>query len=112
MSPRRKATKSEPAESPSASFLGPDPVFEEDADVEEKEPEPTAEYTPVPKLEPPEPIRTRHREEEFNKCLILFSREQLKALAEHLKKHCAELSFEARKDFEQGPLGQVLKNLG
>jgi hypothetical protein len=99
---RRK--KEAEVQSPSASFLGPDPTFEED--------EVPSEPAPEPKLEAPPPIRTRVREEEFNKCLILFSSEQLGALIEHLSKFKSQLTFELRQEFDKGHLGQVLRNLG
>ena len=108
MSPRRK--KEAEVQSPSASFLGPDPTFEED--VVPSEPAPAPALAPEPKLEAPPPIRTRVREEEFNKCLILFSKDQLGALVEHLSKFKSQLTFELRQEFDKGHLGQVLRNLG
>lgn len=108
---RRK--KEESAASPSASFLGPDPVFDEDDAPSEPEPKP--EPPPQPRPAPPQPkpvAPVTTSSEPPNKCLILFSQDQLGALVAHLTKFKAQLNFELRQEFDKGHLGQVLRNLG
>jgi|MudIll2142460700_1097286.scaffolds.fasta_scaffold00003_34 hypothetical protein len=118
--PRGK--KSTPTKSPSASFLGDDPVFEEDDEVETpvpvEKPAPVVRAVPPP-LPPSPPVPTwdvpvRVHEVDhplLNKPMVLFSNAQYAALLDYLVESRAGLPHEKQRAFDEGHMGQIMKNL-
>lgn len=118
--PRGK--KSIPTKAPSASFLGDDLVFEEDNEVEA--PTPVEKLAPVvraapPPLPPPPPVPTWtapvavHEVDHplLNKPMVLFSNAQYAALLDYLVESRAGLAPEKQRAFDEGHMGQIMKNL-
>lgn len=106
---------------PSASFLGEDPVFEEDDAVEAPAPvakPPPPVYVPppppppTPKVTWDAPVRVHEVDHPLlNKPMVLFSNAQYAALLDYLVESRASLSDEKRRAFDEGHMGQIVKNL-
>jgi len=122
--PRGK--KATPSKTPSASFLGDDPVFDEDEDagaVVEEKPEPIPAPAPVYVAPPPPPPAPKITWDApappvdekdhplMNKPLVLFSHAQFAALTAYLAESRTTLSDEKRRAFDSGHMGQIMKNL-
>lgn len=123
--PRRK--KSTTSQTPSSSFLGEDPVFEEDEEDDEVAAPVSMEKSalvvhvapPLPPrpLPPPAPTWdmpvTVHDVDHplLNKPGVIFSHAQFAALLDYLVESRTTLSDEKRRAFDEGHMGQIMKNL-